>query len=101
MSMFRSFEGEVMDYPVFTMVANIGTVDNPNVGSISYSLIRYPATTDADMAGDPDLAEAALFKGLKTFCTTYDWTTIYGAGVTCQSFDIIKFQESQTDVTPA
>lgn len=99
MSVFRTSQSS--DYPFFLINAQIGTDATDLTAGFTYGIVRYPAYPDASETPAMANAETALLAGIKTAFQNRDWTADYGAGVSLQHFTVTRYDESQSDVSPA
>ena len=97
-SSFRDTEGSAslgdMDYPLFKVVAQIGN------GTPQQTIEYWLARVGQGQQQISSTNETAFLSAIKSFFETNDWSG-EGTDYTIQSFQILEFTETSTDVTPS
>lgn len=83
-----------MDYPLFKITAQIGN------GSPQQTMEYWLARVGQGQQQMSATNEAAFLSAIKSFFESHSWSG-EGSGYTIQTFTVLEFAESSTDVTPS
>lgn len=63
--------------------------------------VSYPGYFEVGPGAESAALTSSLLAAVKTWATGYDWSSLFGAGVTVSSVKITEYAETATDVTPS